>query len=283
MKIFFGTDLTLDKNNDRMDGEDFIVERLPEWQETALENSAAVLDGLQAKAKLPPPLRILYYVCGFAAIILFVSIFRALTEVPLQQAYANAPVLFWIVPVTAAVWGALALVARQRKQKIEQSDEAKTALQKSEALMKECYETLGVPKGAADMDVLCSQYRVKDGKIVNKPVANYTFINTELKVFLQDEALCFADINQKFAIPKDALLSIRTVNKAISLPTWNKQKHFGEAPYDKYKLSANRYGYSSKPYYALCIRTELGVDYELYFPCYELPIIQKLTGLSPVQ
>ena len=77
--------------------------------------------------------------------------------------------------------------------------------------------------------------------------------------------------------------SIRTVNKAISLPTWNKQKHFGEAPYDKYKLSANRYGYTSKPYYALCIRTELGVDYELYFPCYELPIMQKLTGLSPVQ
>ncbi len=283
MKIFFGTDLTLDKNNDRMDGEDFIVERLPEWQEKALENSADVLDELQKKAKLPPLLRTLYHACGFAAIVLGVSIFRALTEIPLKTAYANAPVLFWLVPIAAAIWGGLAFVAHRHKQSVEQSEEAKIALQKSEALMQKCYDTLGVPKDAADVDVLCGQYRVKDGKIVHKSIASYTFINTELKVFVQNGALCFADINQAFAIPQEALLSIHTVNKTVSLPTWNKKTRIGEAPYDKYKISATRYGYSSKPYYALCIRTETGEDYELYFPCYELPIIQSLTGLSPIQ
>ena len=166
---------------------------------------------------------------------------------------------------------------------MEQSNEAKAALAKSERLMQECYETLGVPKSALNMDVLCGQYRIKEGKVVNKPVANYTFINTELKVFVKDNTLSFADINQRFDIPMDALRGIRTVNKAVSLPTWNKQKHYGEAPYDQCKISSNRYGYTSKPYYALCIQNELGEEYELYFPTYELATIEKLTGLSPIE
>ena len=62
-----------------------------------------------------------------------------------------------------------------------------------------------------------------------------------------------------------------------------KEKGVREAPYDPYKISATRFGYSIKSYYALVIRSEEGEDYELYFPAYELPTVQKLTGLLPTE
>jgi hypothetical protein len=283
MKVFFGTNLTLDKNNDRMDGEDFGVERLPESQETALDESASHLDALQSRAQFPSFLRAIRTACGLIAIVLGVSILRALTEIPLKNAYANAPVLFWLVPLTAAVWGTLTYLGIQRKKAVESGEEAKNALKAADALMRSCYDTLGVPKHADEMDVLCSQYCVKDGQIVNKPTACYTFVNAELKVFVQDDALCFADISQKICVPLSSLQSIRRIEKSITFPTWNKETSFKDAPYDQYKISATRFGYSIKSYYALCIRGEGGEDYELYFPAYELPTVQKLTGLIPTE
>ncbi len=283
MKVFFGTNLTLDKNNDRMDGEDFGVERLPQAQETALEENAARLDELQNKARFPSFVRALRTACGFTAIVLGVSILRALTEIPLKNAYANAPVLFWLVPLAAAVWGVLSYLTIQRKKAVESGEEAKNALKAADALMRSCYDTLGVPKHADDMDILCSQYCVKDGQVINKPTACYTFVNTELKAFVQDDTLCFSDICQKFTIPRSCLQGIRCIEKSITFPNWNKEKGFREAPYDQYKISATRFGYSIKSYYALVIRSEEGEDYELYFPAYELPTVQKLTGLIPTE
>ena len=283
MKVFFGTNLTFDKNNDRMDGEDFGVERLPESMETALDESASHLDELQSKAQFPSFVRAIRTACGFIAIVLGVSILRALTEIPLKNAYANAPVIFWLVPLTVAAWGILSYLTIQRKKAVESGEEAKNALKAADALMRSCYDTLGVPKQADSLDVLCSQYTIKDGRAVNKPTACYTFVNAELKAFVQDDALCFADISQKISVPLSCVQSIRLIDKSITFPTWNKKKGYREAPYDQYKISATRFGYSIKPYYALLIRSEEGEEYELYFPAYELSTVQKLTGLIPTE
>jgi len=281
MNLFFGVNITQDKENDRMDGEDFIVERVSTSQEKVLEANSEALTALQSKANLPLPLRALRYLSAFVFLCFVVGIVRGLGEVTLQQAFENAPWIFCTLPAAAALWGGLTLLHRKRQKAFGESPEVKAAIQRSEALNRQTYESLGVPDDAQAVDVLCSRYVVKKGEPVNRPFGPYTFIATEVKAYVQNASLMLSDLQQKFAIPLSSLTGIGIVQKPVTLPAWNKDAPIDQPPYDRYALTVNQNGVHFKYFNTLTITREDGAVYELYFPPYEIIPFEQLTGLYP--
>jgi hypothetical protein len=187
MKIFFGVNVTEDKENDRMDGEDFIASRVSESQEKALEANREAIKALQEKANLPLPLRALRYISAFVFLCFIIGIVKGLGKVTLAEAFHNAPWIFGILPVAAAIWVALTLWSRKRQKDFEASPEVEQAAKKSQALNQHSYNSLGVPANAATVDVLCSRYVIKKDVPVNRPFGPYTFIATEIKMYVEGE------------------------------------------------------------------------------------------------
>jgi hypothetical protein len=279
MKIFFGVDITTNKENDRMDGENFIIDRVSNSQEKALDQNSEAMMALQNKANLPLPLRILHYISAFVCLCFIVGIIRGLGKVTLAEAFQNAPWIFYILPVSAIIWVALTLLRRKHQKDFNESPELEQASKRSQMLNQQSYDSLGVPADADTMDVLCSRYIVKKGEPVNRPFGPYTFIATEVKIYTEGEVLVLADVHQKFSIPLSSLTGLRTIQKPVTLPVWNKDAYVDQPPYDQYHITINQNGVNFKPYHALLIRDDEGEAYELYFPSYELPVIERLTGL----
>jgi len=75
------------------------------------------------------------------------------------------------------------------------------------------------------------------------------------------------------------LKGIKTVNKRIGIISWNKEEDPRKGEYKKYKMTVNDMGnVFFKPYHILEIERD-GQSFGLYFPCYELEVLEELTGL----
>ena len=97
---------------------------------------------------------------------------------------------------------------------------------------------------------------------------------------MENDRLCLTDLESRFEFPLAELRRIRTVRKKISIPTWNKETAPDEDIYKPYKLSVDGYEcIHFKPYHILELEHE-GETWGIYFPCYELPVFEELTGLK---
>lgn len=279
-KIFFGINITANRKNTRLDGEDFITDRVSQAQERALDTQTDELRRIQKKTRLPLPLHLLDLVSGFVTLVIFVSILKASDEVSIRQLAETMPGLLVTLGISAAVWGALALMGHFRKRRIESSDTTEATLRAADVAIAQAYETLGVPAGAIDMDVLVGRYRIKDGQPVIKPGQAATFANPEMKVFVENGELCFAAVSARYSIPLEQIVAIREIPKRISMTSWNKNSLPREGRYAPYRIQMNEHGQVfTRSYGVLDINRDGLAIYELYFPIYELPVLEQLTGI----
>lgn len=139
------------------------------------------------------------------------------------------------------------------------------------------YEQLNIPENALEVDVFVFQYKLKNDKAKFLKAGCFNFINKVTTAFVQNGCLCFNDVTMRMDIPLDSITEIKRIDKRVYFPDWNKDETHLKEPYKQYRISSKDYGYSVKYFYALCIRY-FGTDYELLFPPYELPVIEKLTG-----
>ena len=93
MKPFLGIDLTTNKKNDQLNGNDFLAAKPSLALSQALEQSHKNVDETVAQAKLPKIFRIVQFLCGITAALLFSGILKA--DVSLAQGYRNAPWIYW--------------------------------------------------------------------------------------------------------------------------------------------------------------------------------------------
>ena len=283
MKYFFGIDTTDKTKESRMDGVTFISRRLPQSQQRALDDLRDKLAVMEKKARLPLALSILKTVGMLLAMLIFVSLLRSLGKVTFSQAYENAPWVFWSGGIGAAVWAVLALVDYLMGKRVKGTEEYQYIVGQVERILASTYDLLGVPQSAIPVDVLSMQYSCKDGKMKRATMRMTDYINLEMKVFADEEALYLADVETVYAVARTDLAVIRKVNKRVSIPGWNKPVAYNKGMFKEYKLTANKYGHIfMKPYYQLVIRRD-GQEYALEFPPYELPTFQKLTGQQVVE
>ena len=275
-KPVFGIDQTLDKENDEGNAKAFCVASISEECAKALEQEGDEAEQTLERARLSLPLRILQYVSGIAALLIAAGILRA--DVGFAQGYQNAAWLYWLCGACALVWLPLFVASRQKSKAVLESEEARDNERELEQALQQAYRELGVPVQAADVDLLAFYYTVKDGKVKLAQKALISYINVEMKIFVEGDRLCITDAHERYEFPLSEICGIQTVSKRICVPFWNKQEPHNKEPYKKFKITTNNAGMIFfKPYHILEI-AHGGELWGIHFPCYELPVFEALTG-----
>lgn len=281
MRPFWGIDLTRNKKNDRRDGDLFIVASASSEKAGQFADTVIRADAAKEKTKLPLPLRIVQYVFGMTALICMLSIFRA--EVSFAEAYSNAPGVFWAAGICLVLFCVLALLSKWKSSNALVREENAAVSAKMDTLASGLFAELGVPANAKTVDVLSFRYVLKNGKPIVKADGFAEYQNLACKVYTVDDMLYLADPLHKYAFLLSEIQGIRTVKKQVSFMEWNKPYHFTEEPYKAYRIRTNEFGaVFSTPYYILEIRHS-GELWGIYFPCYELPVFEALTGKAAAE
>lgn len=285
MKPFLGVDLTENKNNERFNGEEFLRIKTSETQLQSFEKAAESGLELEAKAKLPLPLRIIGGICGFVGLIglaVIVNLWGESEEATFAHIYETLPWVFWLCGVCLAVWGVLKLLGKKKAKDTIESDEGNLTKSRIDTAVNTIYAEMGVPKTTPETDIFAFGYKVKDGEVIAKTrgfeITPYN--NLIYRVFTDKDNLCLVNMEGRYEFPLSELKAIRTVKKSIVIPDWNKEESPKKGIYKQYKLSVdNQNCVHIKPYHILEFEHN-GETWGIYFPCYELPTFEKLTGLK---
>lgn len=282
MKPFLGIDLTQNKKNEQINGEEFLVMRPSAAMAQSFEQSSKRAEETIERSKLPLPLRIIQLICGGLGAILAVSLLRALGNISLEQAYKNAPWVFWSCGICLLIAGILKIISTQKEKTVLETDESAQILTNLESMSHAVYAELSVPSNAKDVDLLSFFYkRNKDRiKVCEKGFQLAPYFNPEFKVFNDTDNLYIANLEGKYAFPISSLVSIHTVKKHIRITGWNKNKGFGEGIYKQYKLTSDNMGCIHCRQYHIIEVHHNGKIYGIYIPSYELPVWEGLTGLK---
>ena len=281
MTPLFGIDITENKKNETMAAERFAVKTLSAEQTDRMKETTNALDETVKATKLPIVLNVVKYVCGLFGLIVLASTLKALAEIGIEQAFQNAPILLCAGAVCLVIWAVLFLYGRHRKNAVFQERDVNFEIATLLREQASAFAQLGVPQDAATVDTLTFRYKRKDGEVVAKTIGLQTsaYLNFEVKLYEDNGAICLADIETVYAIPKEYLKSIRTVEKRISMSGWNKDEDPDSETYKPYKLALNSLGdIFFKPYYVLEFGYE-GEVFGIYFPPYELAAFERVTGL----
>lgn len=285
MKPFLCVDLTQDKNNEKSNSEAFIASRISSGTLQSLERVSGEAADLGEKASLSKPLRILHgalgVIGGIAAMIIFRTVIRE--GISIADIYNNFPAIFWIAGVCLALFGGLTWFAQKKRKTVSESEENKLVSDRIEGICNLAYSELAVPLNAPDVDILSFFYKTKNGEPVpkTKKLMPTPYNNFEYKIFTENGNLYVADLECKYEIPLSCLKRIKTVNKRIGVPLWNKETHYTQGEYKEYKITDNNDTKCIyfKPYHILEFEYNNEV-WGIYFPCYDLSTFEKVTGIK---
>ena len=275
MKPFLGIDLTMDKKNEEFNGTEFLVQAPSAALANTLEVSSEKAEETIETAKLPLLFRIIQFICGIAALIITGGILKA--DVSLAEGYQNAPWLYWTAGICAVVWLVLWLWSKQKAKVVLETEESEQTFSHLEGTASAIYKELSVPDDAKDIDVLSFFYKMKNGEIKPVEKAFATHFNPEFKIFSDEENLYLANLEGKYAFPLSSIVKIHTVNKHIRIAGWNKEEKFNKGIYKQYKLTEDNYGSIHCKQYLILEVNYQGEAYGIYFPCFELPILEECT------
>lgn len=283
MKPIFGTDITTDKKNSVSNAESFVCDRISQSTQASLDKVSEEAMTIEKKMSLPTPLRIFQVVDGIVLCIFLRVILNVLTdeEVTFSQALHNAPWMFIVFGVSLLAFVLMTLYGNKLRKDVGESDEHATVSNRVDVVCQNINSELGVPESAVDVDVLSFAYKEKKGEFVatEQGISPIKFINFSYKVYEQEGNLYLSDLECKYCIPLDKKKNIVKINKRITIPMWNKEQAYNKGEYKQYKISSDNDMYSFKPYYVLNVEHN-GELWGIYFPSYELPVIEELTGLK---
>lgn len=142
---------------------------------------------------------------------------------------------------------------------------------------------LEIPDDVGFTEVIYYQYELHDGKVVPVPEqpGGQIYFNPLYYLYVENENLNIGTDKHVFAVPLSALKCIRKINSKISFRFWKKAEHFSSPAYKEFDIIATKDSIEMDYYYTLELYLD-GEMWEIPFPCYELPVFQKLTGLSVI-
>ncbi len=279
MKIFFGINITDNPDNEAMDGDVFVTQKLPSLQAQALENATEqYIDNISAKIS---SWKIIGSALPFLIAAIAFAIFVNLSE---DVSFLERAQQYWYLLAIVIFMLFLGIFLSCRSKETALTEEEEAQKEHLDTLQDQASAYFNVPPDATEMDLLSINYRVKNGKIQFVENGFSTFSNFVAMAYRENDSLCLTTDEEKHTIPLSQITGIRTINKRASLMVWYKDTPYNKGEYKSYKMTASQWGgdISFKPYYSLCIQRD-GEEYELYFPPYELPLIQRLTGIETVQ
>ena len=282
MNPLFCIDITENKDNEAVNGSEYIVATVSKAKQEKFDSATEELEDTIEESKLPLGIRIIGGICGIVGALLLMGTLKALRNVTLSQAFRNAPFLIISCVVCLLVWLAITGVSKMKEKKVFAEKGAEQMTKELDIHIEEIYDELGVPKSAKSTDILTFRYVVKDGKLIPKApfMATTQYVNLDVKVYAEDKKLYIADLENKYEIDISNIRAIKTVNKRISVSSWNKDEDPRKGIFKPYKMTVNDMGdIFFKPYHILEIERD-GESLGIYFSCYELSLFEELTALK---
>ena len=282
MKPLFGFDITEDKNSETYYADLFKTKSVDEEISKRLDDATNTIDSTVEKASVPTVLTIIQYLTFFYGVLVIGAMFGV--DGGPKQAFENAPIL--------SITGLIALIpaiviwvySKMKQKKVYAEENSEGQMKTLEDYAMEAFDNLGVPKDAKETDILLFRFRIKDGKVkMHTPtMASTPFYNHVFRVWRDGFTLYIADVASLYTFHPETFKTIRKIKKCAILPTWNKKEKYNKGEYKQYKLGSSNAGILAKPYYILVVEKD-GEEYGIYFPCYELPTFEALTGLTATE
>ena len=285
MKPFLGIDLTTNQKNEQINGEEFVVAKPNLSLTRSLEFTSENVDETIEKSKLPLPIRIGHWICGAVGALVAIGIIKALggeDGVTLSEAYQNASWLFWLGGACLVVWVLLKLISMRKEKNVLETEESSQVFNNLDKTCEAILADLKVPQDSREIDILSFFYKVKNDniKVCEKGLQIAPYINPVFYIFTDSENLYLANLEEKYAVPLSQIKAIKSIKKTIRIMEWNKDEEFNKGIYKQYKLIEDNYGcIICKGYHILEFEHENEL-WGIYIPCYELPVIEELTGLK---
>ncbi len=285
MKPFLCIDLTADKHNEQENGTQWLVAKPSPVLTQALERSTENAEQTIEKSKLPLPVRIVKWLFGGVGLVMIGVVMEWWSEeadITFRDIYQQAPWLFWGAGACVAVWGLLTLLGAVKAKNVLETNESDQVFDHYTQTCEAVFADLAVPTDAKEIDVLTFFYKVKGDeiKVCEKGLQPAPYVNPVFRVFADADYLYLANLEGKYAIPLSAIRAIRSIKRTIRITEWNKDEPFNKGIYKQYKLSEDDNDcLICKGYHIV----EFESDNEwwgLYIPCYELPVIEELTGVT---
>lgn len=281
MVPLWGVNVTQNKKNETANGRELIVATVS--QKIDIEEVQDRAEELERKAALPKPWGLIKWVCGFVALVMAGGILKGVAKVGFEQAVQNAPILLAVFVVCTVTFVVLKIWGNRRSNAVMKSDEVEQFDVEVKQTLSLAYGELGVPEDAVKMDAFVFRYKEKNGKISVRSMGFFDFINVEVRAYVKDGALCFADTESVYALPLESLRGVQTVKKTALFHGWNKELLPNDKSFKPYHVGVNQYEtIFCKPYYILEAEIK-GEIWGVYFPGYELPTLETLTGLHAQQ
>lgn len=288
MKFLFGLDVTQGDENYNYDGKEFMVQETSKSQAEALEKAAEESVESLFSYKSPFYIRFIEIVSAIALLISSVFVMATPEDMGIVESYQKIPWAYYTLGLALVLLVAFIAIDIKMWKKSIDSEENKHLFSEVEIITKNIHNELGVPANALEVDIISPRYaygyndeiefrkrRYEGGHVVEPEYENHSY-----KLFVSENTLFIVDTEGKYAVPLSEIKRIRTVNEKIAVDSWLKDESYDEGQYKKYKIREDdEYNISFKPYHILEIEHE-GEEWEMYFPCYELPVIEKLTGLK---
>ncbi len=276
MKPLFGIDVTEDKNNDKLNGDEFIVAKPSAANTEALEReSRKSVDLILGKRPL-----------SFLHIILLALLIAALISFAIMIEQTNVKifgiglqtVMACVLVLCIAAIIALVIFAHRREKEALESDESKLIDENIERISAYINAELGVPANASVVDVLSFSYKIKNGRFIWDIDEEYE--NNDFSVFADSQNLYLADAEAKYAVPLQSITDISIIRKSIDLTFWNKDVEYDKGEYKQYKISETKLAGVRVKAYCILHFTYGGEEWGIYFPEYEKSVFENLTGIK---
>ncbi len=282
MKPMFGLNLTDNEENEQLDGREFLFKEIPEDRQRHYDQMLeSALEAIN-ESELPIWMQAVKSISGFIGAVCILSYIRVVVDMGLAKAISNAPFVAILALVSITAWGVLTYMAKKRERCVSEAQDIEGQNDKLEAEQRELFSMLGVPTDANRFDAIVFSYKISDGEIKPHSFSKLLppFVLAEFRAYTGEDGFFLADISSVYRLDKSELKYIETVNKRTAVHGWNKEESPTKGEFKQYKLAVNGAGWIyMKPYYILHIEKD-GEEYGLYFPLYELPLIERLTGLS---
>lgn len=283
MKPLLGIDLTNDKKNEQLNGSEFIAAKPSEAMTRALEKALNGADEVYKKSRLPLILRIIKWICGAVGGIIIAAFIEVLVsgDISIKELSLNESGMLCLAGVGIVIWLILEILSRKKEKEVMEKDESSRTLTKLERVTDALFAELNVPADAKDVDILSFFYKIKKGdiKAEAKGMQIARYYNFNYKIFADSENFYMANLEEKYAFPLSSLRTIRTVKKHIILYSWNKEEKYNKGVYKQYKLQMGEDGEVHCNKFHIMEFEHNGELWGIYFPDYELPAFEEITGL----
>ncbi|MBQ7957650.1 MAG: hypothetical protein IJ279_06385 [Clostridia bacterium] len=281
MKPFYGIDNTINNDNEKENGDEFLIQKPDEKLYKEYDNAVnGVLAKIGKKFRLPFILKIFQYLFCCAGFI-FLSVLAEIgfsSEAKNQVFNTIVMQMICVVIICTAGFLILHFAVKKLKKKEEENDAQDMQSRKVRSLLQQILNDLGVPSYACEIDVLSFNYEVQKDEIkIDKCGMSVPLFNPmSFNIFKDEENFYLVCDSGKYAFKLSSIKNLHRIENKNALFFWNKSTPCNEGDYKKYKMREDEMGnIRCKAYYILEIEKD-GETWGIYLPEYEKETIEKI-------